>query len=169
MNTDPSPRSGESPTYAELAAMWSARDPAPVGLADRALVAIEMDDLDAEYEVLHLIEHSRTLTGTRAVAAADADPSAETLTIVFSGNSCSLMMRVSPLDSRHRRIDGWVSPPHAADIQLKQQDREVTAESDARGRFEVDRMPSGLTRAVLTCAQADADGEHLFATPAFEL
>jgi len=154
--------------YADLAAMWQAHDPAPPGLAERALVAIEMEDLDAEYELLHVVEHSRTLAGTRG-------DSPETLTIVFSGNDCSVMMRISPLDGDGRRVDGWVSPPRPVQVSLKQQDGTFRSTSDAKGRFEIARMPHGLARAILS-ALPGPDGtphaestEQLFATPAFEV
>ncbi|TWP38195.1 hypothetical protein [Leekyejoonella antrihumi] len=154
--------------FADLAEMWQSHDPAPPGLVERALVAIEMEDLDAEYELLHIVERGRTLVGTRG-------DQAETLTIVFSGNDCSLMMRISPLDGDCRRVDGWVSPPRPVRVSLKQQETAFDSTSDAKGRFEIARMPHGLARAVLSSLPAP-DGtahvehtEQLFATPAFEV
>ncbi len=170
MDTENPPYAGGTPTYADLADMWSAHDPAPPGLAERALVALEMEDFDAEYELLHIIERGNLLVGTRAAGAPEKDVATETLTIVFSGNSCSLMLRVGRLDDDHRRVDGWVSPPRSVQITLKQQKGDVQVDSDARGRFEVARMPAGLTRAALSCDEEQPAGqEQLFATPAFEL
>lgn len=167
MDTDLPPPGADAPSYTALATMWQTYDPAPSDLAEQVLIALEMEDLDAEYELLHLTERSRALAGTRAAETCTEN---ETLTIVFSGASCSLMMRVSPLDDGHRRVDGWVSPPRQVHITLKQQSGTVDTASDARGRFEVDRMPIGMTRAVLTEADAaESTEEQTFATPAFEL
>ncbi|MDE9365750.1 hypothetical protein PZ938_09050 [Luteipulveratus sp. YIM 133132] len=149
-------------TYDDLARLWEARDPMPMGLVDKVLVSVAMEDLDAEYELMHLVERSRELVGTRR----DND---ETLTVVFSGSTCSLMMRVSPLEEGVRRVDGWVSPPRRVRVTMKQEDGEYVAESDAKGRFEIDRVPVGLTRAVITDLAAAEDDQNLFATPAFEL
>jgi hypothetical protein len=55
--------------WQDLAAMWEERDPVPADLADRVLTAIAMDDLDAEYEILHLVERSTELAGTRGADA----------------------------------------------------------------------------------------------------
>lgn len=156
-------------TYDDLAAMWQQRDPMPPGLVDKVLVAVAVQDLDDDYELLHLVERSRDLVGTRG-------PVAEALTIVFSNDTCSVMMRISPLDDGTHRVDGWLSPPRAATVSLRQQDAVFETTADARGRFEVGRLPQGATRAVLSFSRAADTGtepteptEQLFVTPAFEL
>ncbi|AKU14837.1 hypothetical protein [Luteipulveratus mongoliensis] len=152
-------------TYADLATMWSAHDPMPDRLVDKVLVSVAMEDMDAEYELLHLVERSRELVGTRR----DND---ETLTIVFSGSTCSLMMRVSSLDASMRRVDGWVSPPRCVRVTVKHQDSEVSTESDSKGRFEIDRVHGGLCRMIvndLAPDSGDDNTQNLFATPSFEL
>lgn len=154
-------------TYDDLATMWAQRDPMPEGVVEKALVSIAMEDVDAEYELLHLVERSRELAGTRR----DND---ETLTIVFSGSTCSLMMRVSSLGDGVRRVDGWVSPPRRVRVTMKQETAEHSAESDGKGRFEIERVPEGFSRAVITDLSDDAsagddDRQSLFATPIFEL
>jgi hypothetical protein len=147
--------------------MWQARDPMPSGLAERALVALGMEDLDAQYELLHLVERTRELTGARA--------DSEALTVVFSGGDLSLMLRISPLGDRERRLDGWISPARAARVIVRQQDATWDSSADALGRFEIARMPTGLSRIELSAASDNggdtglaADGA-LFATPAFEV
>ena len=41
--------------------MWDERDPMPPGLIDKVLVAIATENLEEEYELLHLVERSREL------------------------------------------------------------------------------------------------------------
>ena len=54
--------------FDDLAQMWERRDPMPDGLIDKVLVAMELENLDAEYELLHLVERSRELDGARGVS-----------------------------------------------------------------------------------------------------
>lgn len=156
-----------APDTRELAAMWEARDPMPAGLAERVLVALGMEDLDAQYELLHLVERTRELTGARA--------DSEALTVVFTGADLSLMLRISPLGERERRLDGWISPARAARVTVRQQGGSWDSSADALGRFEIARMPTGLSRVELSATPENAgeaappDDHTLFATPAFEV
>ena len=75
------------PVLADLAAMWRAVDPVPPALVDKVLVAVETENLDAEYELLHLVERSRDLAGARSAG--------EAVTISFSTGAFSLLLRVS--------------------------------------------------------------------------
>ena len=49
---------GNDSPLRDLAAMWQARDPMPDGLVERMLVAVATEDLDTEYELLHLMERT---------------------------------------------------------------------------------------------------------------
>jgi hypothetical protein len=147
----------------ELASMWEDRDPMPGDLVEKVLVTIETEDLDREYELLHLMERTRELAGARG----DGDA----LTIAFSGGSFSLLLRVSELGTKHCRIDGWVTPAQSMRVTVTQQDSTQEAEVDARGRFEIPRMPTGFTRFFLRTEDGDTVGSAtgMFATPTVEL
>ncbi|HET8599484.1 MAG TPA: hypothetical protein VFL99_04095 [Segeticoccus sp.] len=162
------------PEIDELAAMWQAYDPMPAGLAETVLVALAMEDLDQQYELLHLVERTRELAGARG--------DNEALTVVFTGGELSLMLRISPIGERERRLDGWISPARAARVTVRQQDATWNSTADGLGRFEIARLPSGLSRVVLsaeseapqsgsadTQATTPTEDGHLFATPAFEV
>lgn len=143
-----------------LARMWDVRDPMPEHLVEKVLVAIETEDLDAEYELLHLMERTRELAGARG--------DGEALTIAFSGGSFSLLLRVSDTGGAHCRVDGWVTPAQAMRVTVSQHETTQEAEVDARGRFEIARMPTGLTRFFLRSQDSDT-AEGMFATPTVEL
>ncbi len=147
----------------DLAQMWELRDPTPEDLVEKVLVAIETEDLDMEYEMLHLIERTRELAGARGDSQA--------LTIAFSGGSFSLLLRVSEIGTEHCRVDGWVTPAQSMRVTVSQHDTTQEAEVDARGRFEIPRMPTGLTRFFLRSQDGDPNGtaEGMFATPTVEL
>ncbi len=145
----------------DLAQLWDQRDPVPEDLVEKVLVTIATEDLDTEYEMLHLLERTRELSGARS--------SGEALTIAFSGGSFSLLLRVSELGTKHCRVDGWVTPAQSMRVTVSQQDLTQEADVDPRGRFEIARMPTGLTRFFLRSSDPGGAGDGMFATPTFEL
>jgi hypothetical protein len=147
--------------YADLKSMWEERDPMPDGLVDKVLVAIETENLDLEYELLELVERSRELTGTRGIG--------EAFTIAFSAGAFSMLLRVSETTATSCRVDGWVSPPRPMRVSVTQSSRTFQAIVDALGRFEISRLPTGLTRFWLLSDEAVDGTEPSFATPTFEL
>jgi hypothetical protein len=148
--------------YADLATMWDARDPMPSGLIDKVLVAIATENLDEEYELLHLVERSRELEGARGVVG-------DAITIAFSGGAFSLLLRVTDVAGAFCRVDGWVNPPRAMTLRISQPTGTLHALVDRLGRFEIPRLPTGLTRFFLVADDAADESERFFATPTFEL
>ncbi len=149
------------PLLAELRGMWDARDPVPDGLAERALAAMEAEDLDTEYELLHLVRAAEELQGARGVGDA--------ITIAFAGVTFSLLLRVSPLGPRSCRVDGWVTPAEELRVSAQQKRRTAEALADSFGRFAIPRLPTGLTRFWLTSPSDPAGSQRLFSTPTVEL
>jgi hypothetical protein len=154
---------GDSGLWEELAVMWNAKDPMPQRLVEHVLVALATDDIDAEYELLHLVSRTTELAGARG--AGDA------LTISFSGESFALLLRVSGIGAKARRVDGWVTPARRMKVTVKQKSKSWDADVDAHGRFELSDLPGGLSRFwLVSAATPEADEEReLFATPTFEL
>lgn len=150
-------------TLDNLASLWRARDPAPDGLVDRILVSLAMEEVDEEYELLHLVDRSSQLAGTRR---GDESP----LSISFVGDDVSLLLRVSRL-GQNRRIDGWVAPAQEAQVTVRGVDREWHARVDEHGRFEIPMVAAGLARVVVETVpdSAESDVTTLFVTPAVEL
>ena len=143
--------------WTELAVMWEERDPMPSDLADRVLTAIAMDDIDAEYEVLHLVHRSTELAGTRG----DDAP----VTVTFASDDVTVMVHVSVTAPERRRLDGWVAGPAVDSLTvLDSTGGRATVVVD-EGRFAVDDLPTGPTRLVL----GFADRRSSFVTPEVEL
>jgi hypothetical protein len=165
-NWDPtttSPRDeDDQQLWRDLATMWNTYDPMPAGLPEQVLVGIATEDLDAEYELLHLVTRTSELAGARG--------SGEALTISFSGEAFSLLLRVSG-EGEYRRVDGWVTPAQEMRVSVKQRGRTFEADVDPGGRFEIPRLPSGPSRLWLVGRPAVTASEEreLFATPTFEL
>ncbi|MBA2444588.1 MAG: hypothetical protein H0V49_04580 [Nocardioidaceae bacterium] len=145
----------------DIAAMWREADPMPADLVDKVLVAIGGDNLDVEYELLHLVERSRELEGVRGLGDA--------YTVVFSSGPYSLLLRVGTHAAGRRRVDGWLSPPQSMTVKVTQQADTRYADADETGRFEFEWLPAGLSRFWLAFTDSAAEPDHPFATPAFEL
>lgn len=147
--------------FDRLAKMWDHRDPMPTTLVDKVLVAIATENLDDEYELLDLVERSNKLVGARGAG--------EAMTISFTRGDFSLLLRVSSLGPRHCRVDGWVTPARPMTLSVSQKSKTWQAAVDAFGRFELAKLPNGLSRFWLATADDTDEQPILFATPTFEL
>lgn len=152
------------PLLVAINRMYSELDPPPAGLTERVLAALAVDDLDLEYELLTMVHRSQQLAGVRS-----GDD--QKLVMEFTAPGVTVMLRISPVDAGHRRIDGWVtrtadakgdSPELAAS--LWQEGATHTSSVGTHGRFEFARVPRGLTRLDL-----NADSDNAFRTTLFEI
>jgi hypothetical protein len=143
--------------WTDLAAMWEQRDPVPTDLAERVLIAIAMDDLDAEYEILHLVERSTELAGTRGPEAP--------VTVTFASDDITVMMHVSATAADRRRVDGWVAGPAVDSLTVVDATGARIPVEVEGGRFAVDDLPSGPTRLILEFAER----RRTFITPEVQL
>ncbi len=150
------PDSGRDPLFDVLKTTYQEMDPVPDGLAERVLVALALDDIDLEYELLTMVHRSEQLAGTRSVDT-------HKTVLEFSAPGVTVMLRISPIDDNHRRIDGWVTPAQPLTAALWQDRSTTEASVGAHGRFEFDFVPRGLTRLDLL---QSGDG-HLARTTAF--
>lgn len=146
----------------QLTSMWQLADPVDPDLADRVLVALAMDDIDAEYAMLHLVERSTELAGTRGDDTA--------VTITFAAGDVSVTIHVSSVAQGRRRLDGWVTTGGVIGVSVVQQEHQQRADIDAAGRFAVPDLAAGPTRLVLDLGDERTDGApRTFATPVVEL
>ncbi|WP_421108574.1 hypothetical protein [Solicola sp. PLA-1-18] len=139
----------------EVADLWRRRDPVPDGLAERVLVEIALDDLDAEHELLVLVEDQQT------AVRGDGPRS----TYAFDGTETHLLLRIADVDGG-RRVDGWVAPAMPMTARLRQAGTTYEAVVDERGRFELPRVTPGPSRLWLTPTGGDGP---LLATPSFAI
>ncbi|WP_298129173.1 hypothetical protein [Micropruina sp.] len=153
------------PLLVAINRMYSELDPPPAGLTERVLAALAVDDLDLEYELLTMVHRSQQLAGVRS-----ADD--QKLVLEFTAVGMTVMLRVSPVDAGHRRIDGWVTRTadasgDAPDLtaSLWQEQGTHTAGVGSHGRFEFAGVPRGLTRLDLLATGSDS----AFRTTLFEI
>lgn len=140
------------PIFTSLRAMYEVLDPPPAHLADAMIAAIAAEDLDSEYELLSLLGRSTELAGTRGSGV---------ITIEFSHDEASILLRVAQVDETTRRVDGWVTGTGADHARLTAGDQTWTADV-TDGRFEFESLPAGLIRIYFS-------GETELATPTFEI
>lgn len=156
---------GRDPLLDALKRTYEELDPVPSGLTEKVLVAVALEDLELEYELLTMVHRSQQLAGVRS-----GDD--QKLVLEFTAAGVTVMLRVSPVDDAHRRIDGWVV--RAADAKgelvdltasLWQEHGTATSPVGNHGRFEFANVPSGLTRLDLVAAGTDP----AFRTTLFEI
>ena len=159
MNTE-----GRDPLLVAIKRLYSELDPPPQGLSERVLVALAVDDLELEYELLTMVHRSQQLAGVRG-----GDD--QKLVMEFTAAGITVMLRISPVDAKHRRIDGWVTratdakdSPVELTASLWQEHGTATSPVGTHGRFEFASVPSGLTRLDLV-----ADSDSAFRTTLFEI
>ncbi|MGI8523904.1 MAG: hypothetical protein ACR2K3_11440 [Nocardioides sp.] len=166
----------------DLATTWTTHDPVPADLADRSLVALALEDVDAEYELLTLAGDAG-FAGVRALPPgmtiapppASALPTAAhdelTSKLEFTNGRVRVVLRVASAGPGRRRIDGWVSPADDLVVRLRQVSPgrgPATVETRLDdGRFEFVVDAGGVARVWLR----PAPGEHgrTFATALFEV
>jgi hypothetical protein len=146
---------------ADLRRMWQHADPMPSDLPDRVLFALELEQLDVDFELLQLVSSAREEdAGVRSTTT-------DVSTITFSGPTVTVMIRVRETRPDRRQIDGWLAPTTPTRVTVHHPGGRSEVEVDDRGRFVLDDVPSGLTRLVL--AYTDDPRAKPFATPPVEL
>jgi hypothetical protein len=129
----------------------------PTDLAERVLIAIAMDDLDAS-------TRSCTWWSARPSWPAPAGPDAP-VTVTFASDDITVMMHVSVTAADRRRVDGWVAGPAVDSLTVVDSTGARTPVEVEDGRFAIDDLPSGPTRLMLEFAERS----RTFITPEVQL
>ncbi len=158
MTADQDPPVSDVALLSDLRAMWQALDPVPVGLADRMVAAVAIEDLTREWTVLSLV-------GGEGLAAVRGE--SDTLMLQFSDGTSSVLVHVSMTEDGRRRVDGWIDPPAVA-IRLTQGDAEWTATSSEDGRFELEGISAGVSQLRMIVRHAHGELREVM-TPRFEV
>ena len=144
--------------------MWERADPAPEHLADHVLFALELENLDTEFELLRLTERGDAFAGARAPRGTASDVTH----ITFSGQTLTVMLAVAATGAR-RRVDGWIAPAASSRVVMHSVEGERETTADETGRFVLESVPAGMLRLVFH-PELDADGTATpFITPTVEI
>ena len=122
----------------QIRTAWEAADPAPSGLADRVLFALQLENL--EYELMRL-QHTEELVGARS--GSDVE------TVTFGCDHLTVMLMLPRAGDPQLRLDGWLAPGAALRVELRSgtTPRETVASAD--GRFAFSDVPAGLVQLVI--------------------
>jgi hypothetical protein len=120
-----------------LRRMWEITDPVPADLADRVLFTLQLEDL--EFELLTLQGILET-DGVRGLEIAS--------TLTFTCATLSVLVTVAEPASGARRLDGYIFPAAALQVELRGQHGRQREVADVTGRFAFPRTPTGLFRLV---------------------
>ncbi len=144
-----------------LAQMWDELDPVPDGLTERVICTVAMRELDAEVELLSLVNDDDQWAGARGASLGYGDSQ----TLTFSNGRVSVMVAITAQPRQRVRVDGWVEPHGGGTVSVRFPDqRLISAVVDEDGRFEFDGLPRGLIR----MEYIDPQG-RVVAAPTFEL
>lgn len=151
---------GDDRLMTDLKRMWEQADPMPADLPERVLFALDLEELDLDFELLRLVDSAERDLSVRGGTAT-------VNTITFSGPSVTVMLRVSELSGSRRRLDGWLAWTAPLRVTIHHAEGTYEPPVDERGRFVAGDIPAGMTRLVLT----PADDEHatLCITPTVEI
>jgi hypothetical protein len=136
--------------------LFSTMDPVPAGLVDRINFGITLDALEAEVAEL---QRSGGLAGVRT---ADSDVQS----VTFTTASLTTMITVTPVAADRVRIDGWIAPGAAMDVELRMVGESRHSAADIDGRFVFDDVPRGLAQFVL---RPPGDATRPIVTPSIEI
>ncbi|AUI59628.1 hypothetical protein [Amycolatopsis sp. BJA-103] len=134
--------------------LWNETDPVPVNLVEQIQFAVRLKNV--ELEVFRLIECG-------GVPAARGDERSTLLT--FECSSLTIMVSVGARTDGTVRLDGWIQPPAALEIEVRTSSGSITISSDREGRFAVDRVARGMVQLI---ARPQGGGRTI-STPAMEL
>jgi hypothetical protein len=124
---------------AELARIYEQLDPVPEGLVERIGFTLTLANL--EVELARLTADLREPVGARGEERAR--------TVTFSSDSLTTMVTVTPQDTGEFRIDGWLAPGDALDVELRTDRGSLRTTADQDGRFEFIEVRSGLVQLVI--------------------
>lgn len=144
-------------TLYQTRALFDRLDPVPADLVNKIQFGLTLDALEAEVAEL---QRSGDLVGMRS------DPGGDVQTVTFTSSSLSTMVSVSPTSADRVRIDGWVAPGGAVEVELRVVGHSLSATADSYGRFVFEDVPRGLAQFVL---RAPRDDSRPVVTPSIEI
>lgn len=147
---------------ADLARVLTQVDPVPDGLAERSLLALSLEGLQAEMMELRQVE-------TPELVARGPEAEREMVrvtTITFACEPVTVMIDLSQDPAGGLCIDGWVAPAEQYRVELYRPGGHMGVDTDEDGAFVLLDVPTGPS--CLALRRADGDGPTV-CTPVIEL
>jgi hypothetical protein len=142
-----------------LRRMWEVADPVPNDLADRVLFTLQLEDLEFEMLTLEGILES---DGARGLEIAS--------TVTFTCATLSVLVTLSEPAPGARRLDGYIFPAAALQVELRGPHGRQHGVADVTGRFAFPDTPTGLFQLVFHPTDgATVSLAHPVVTPAVRI
>ncbi|MEV4050217.1 hypothetical protein AB0J55_03425 [Amycolatopsis sp. NPDC049688] len=154
MTGRPRAAADEKELLAELRQLWTDADPVPPSLVERVCFAVRLANLEAELTSVPVLLE---------VASARGDGSGRVLT--FERDGFAVLVNVTAGETGTVRVDGWLAPPAAHDVELLTTAGRRTARCDGEGRFVIE----GARRGPARLAVRPAGAGRPMTTPVIEL
>jgi hypothetical protein len=150
---------GDQAILDRLAAIGTLLDPPPPGLDEQVSFAIALESVDAEVARL----------GEQLTAGSGARGSERTHSITFEAGSRTVMISIVARPDGQVRIDGWLAPAAALQVELRLPEPapSQTVTADQAGRFVFDRVPRGIAQLLVQPPPGGTSPRVV--TPAFTL
>lgn len=143
-------RRDDAVLLAAVADMYEAADPMPADLPDRIRFALELRDLEGEV--------ARFVDGANEAALATRGAE-ESRTVTFDSESLTIMIRVDSNPDGTARVDGWLAPPQAHQVQMRLSGKSIVVTADELGRFVFHSVPRGTARLLVHPPHTNATAE----------
>ncbi|MDQ7808824.1 hypothetical protein Q5425_34240 [Amycolatopsis sp. A133] len=144
----------EHELLADLRQLWADADPVPPSLTGRIRFAVRLANLESELTSMPVLLE---------VASVRGDGGTRVLT--FERDGLAVLVNVTTGEPGTVRVDGWLAPPAAHEVELLTTAGTRTTRCDGDGRFVIKAAHAGLAR--LTVRPA-GDGRRV-ATPVIDL
>lgn len=128
---------------AELRQLWTDADPVPPSLAGRVCFAVRLANLEAELTAMPVLFEAGSARG---------DGTSRVLT--FERDGFAVLVNVTAGAAGTVRVDGWLAPPAAHDVELLTTAGPRTARCDGEGRFVIEDARPGPARLAVRPAGA---------------
>jgi hypothetical protein len=139
--------------------LYTEVDPPPRHLVERVQFALEL--ADADVEVFRLGLDNDLVTTTRGE---------QSRTVTFDSDSMSIMIRLSPGGHGRIRLDGWLAPPAARQVELRTRGSALSTDADDQGRFVFEEVPHGLVQLAVNLVEENAPARRrVVVTPSIEV
>jgi hypothetical protein len=120
--------------------LFETADPMPADLPERIKFALALQNLDAE--VARYVD-------AEPEGALSARGAEESRTVTFDSESLTIMIRVDSNPDGTARVDGWLAPPQAHEVEMKIGSDSIKIIADDLGRFVFYSVPRGSAQLIV--------------------
>jgi hypothetical protein len=124
---------GPDPVLDQIRDLYEAIDPVPSALYARVRFALDLDGVE--------LELARVCADLDLASAVRGPDHAQTIT--FECETLTIAVTITANSTDRYRLDGWIAPPAALQVEMRSTGSRRQASSDDGGRFVFEDVPAG--------------------------